>query len=307
MYSLYTHKWLNPLSRHCVCLTAEEVIIELTKNLLKVFFGEFRRSKRALAIPMTFLILFVSTLGLISVTYFFAVEKVNSQSLTIKMATAKQDLLSLDQSIMSVVWQPGSARSVEISDSGGKINIQPLAGSLTLSLSDKRDFNQIVNNQTTGQVVYELPYSGSPETGLFLKGDSRTITNQSGSLSTQLCIENGPEHPEIQLHYRPVVSYSVEGVEEGRTINNLRIYVINMNESESISLNGKIPLRVSCESTKITTETYNVSYAIDALTITSVMNGVSGQTSIPISSTSNGAVINFEIVQSNVKIERSLM
>jgi hypothetical protein len=267
----------------------------------------FRRSKKAMAIPMTFLILFVSTIGLISVTYFFEVEKVNSQGQTLKIATAKQDLLSLDQNILSVVWQPGSARSVDISDSGGKINIQPLAGSLTITVSDKRYLNQTVYSQDTGQAVYELPYAGSPETGLFLRGDSRTITNQSGSPTTQLCIENGAEHPEIQLRYRPVVSYSVEGTEEGKTVNNLRIYVINLNESDSISLYGKIPLRIFCESTKITSEKYNVSYSLDALAITSVMNGISGQTSIPISSTSNGAIINIEIVQSNVKIERSLM
>jgi hypothetical protein len=281
--------------------------MKLTKNLLKGIFQEFRRSKRAMAIPITFLILFVSTLGLISVTYFFAVEKVNGQGQTLKIATAKQDLLSFDQNIMSIVWQPGSARSIDISDSGGRINTQPLIGSLTITVSDKRDLNQTAYSQITGQVAYELPYSGSPETGLFLRGDSRTITNQSGAISTQLCIENGAEHPEIQLRYRPVVSYSVEGVEEGKTVNNLRIYIINLNESDSISLYGKIPLRISCESTKITTETYSVSYSLDALAITSVMNGVSGQTSIPISSTSNGAVINIEIVQSNVKIERSLM
>jgi hypothetical protein len=256
---------------------------------------------------MTFLILFVSTLGLISVTYFFAVEKVNSQSQTLKIATSKQDLLSLDQNIMSVVWQPGSARPVDISDSGGKINIQPAAGSLTIRISDEKDLDQTVFNQTTGQVVYELPYSGSPETGLFLRGDSRTITNQSGSLSTQLCIENGKEHPEIQLRYRPVVSYSVVGDEEGKTINNLRMYIINMNGSEAVSLYGKIPLRISCESTRITTETYNVPYEINALAITSVINGVGGQTSIPISSTNYGAIINVQIVQSNVVIERSLM
>jgi hypothetical protein len=179
----------------------------LKKNKLRRLFGNLLHSKRGLAIPMTFLILFVSTLGLISVTYFFAIEKVNSQSQAIKIATAKQDLLSLDQNIMSVIWQPGSARSAEISDSGGRINIQPSAGSLSVSVSDKHCLNQTVFNQIVGQVVYELPYNGSPETGLFLKGDSRTITNQSGSLSTQLCIQNGEEHPEIQLRYRPVVSY----------------------------------------------------------------------------------------------------
>ena len=268
---------------------------------------KFPRSRRALAIPLTFLILFVSTLGLISITYFFAVQKVSAESQTLRIATAKQDLLDLDQSVMSVVWQPGSARIVEISDSGGKINIQPLTGSLTISVSDKQDLSQTVYNQTTGQVVYELPYSDSPDTGLFLRGDSRTISNQSGSPSTQLCIENGVEHPEIQLRYRPVLSYIVAGTEEGKIVNNLRIYVINMNKSDVVALFGKIPLRISCESTQITTSTYTVPYSIDALSITSVMNGISGQTVIPISSTTEGAIINVEIVQSNIKIERSLM
>jgi hypothetical protein len=279
----------------------------LKKKQLRVIFGNLRRSKRGLAIPMTFLILFVSTLGLISVTYFFAIEKVNSQSQTIRIATAKQDLLSLDQNIMSVVWKPGSARCVEISDSGGKINIQPLSGSLTVNVSDKQSLNQTVFDQITGQVIYELPYTGSPETGLFLKGDSRTITNQSGSLSTQLCIQNGAEHPEIQLRYRPVVSYAIVGSNEGRTINNLRVYIININGSDSVSLYGKIPLKISCESTKVTSKNYQVSYPIDSLTITSVINSFVGQTSIPISSTPQGAIINVEIVQSNVLLQRSLI
>ena len=279
----------------------------MRKNQISGLFSEFRHSKKALAIPMTFLILFVSTLGLISITYFFAVEKVNSQSQTLRIATAKQDLLSLNQNLMSVVWQPGSARNVDISDSGGRINIQPLAGSLTIIVSDKQDLNQTVYNQTTGQEVYELPYSDSPDTGLFLKGDSRTITNQSGSTSTQLSIQNGAEHPEIQLRYRPVISAAIAGTEDNRTVNNLRIYVINTNQSDSISLYGQVPLRISCESIHTTTLTYTVLYAISALTITSVLNGISGQTSIPISSTSNGAVINVEIVQSTVIIERSLM
>jgi hypothetical protein len=281
-------------------------IKKMTENPIKGLYAKFRHSRRALAIPLTYLILFVSTLGLISVTYFFAIEKVNAQSQIIKIVIAKQELLSLDQNILSVIWQPGSVRSVSISDSGGKINIQPLTGAITVSINDKQDLNQTVYNQTTGQVVYELPYSESPDTGLFLKGDSRPITNQTGSISTQLSIENGLQHPEIQLRYRPIISQTVTDIED-RPVNNLRIYIINLNNSDSVSLYGEIPLRISCESIKITTETYSISYPIDILDITSVVNGISGQTYIPISSTSNGAIINVEIVQSDVVIERSLM
>jgi hypothetical protein len=280
---------------------------QLTINRINHLCAEFRRSRKALAIPMTFLILFVSTLGLISATYYLAVERVNARSQTLKITTAKQDLLSLDESIMSTVWQPGSARTIDIADSGGKLNVQPAANLLTISLTDNRDVNETVYNGTIGQVAYELPYAESPDTGLFLKGDSRTVTNQSGSIITQLYIASGVEHAEIHLRYRPAVSYIAAGTEENRAVNNLRIYVVNMNNSDSITLYGKLPLRISCESTQITRATYTFDYAIAALSVTSVIGGDSGQVSIPVSSTSDGAVVKVEIVQCNITVERSVL
>ena len=256
---------------------------------------------------MTFLILFVSTLGLISVTYYFAVERVNAQSQTLKISTAKQNFLALDENVMSVVWQPGSARSFEVSNSGGKLCVQPNATSLQISITDNQNFNETVFNQITGQIIYELPYSRSSETGLFLKGDSRTITNQSGSIITQLSIESGDDHPEIQLHYRPTVSYYLTGTENGKPVNKLRIYVVNMNDSDSIALYGKLPLRISCESIQVTSSSYSVAYALEKLVITSALNGASGKVSVPISSTPNGVIIIVEIVQCNIKIERSVL
>jgi hypothetical protein len=279
----------------------------LKKNPHNSLLAKFRCSQRALAIPMTFLILFVSTLGLISVTYYFAVERVNAQSQTLKISTAKQDFLSLDEKVMSVVWQPGSARTFEVSDSGGKLCVQPNATSLQISITDNQDFNETIFNQITGEITYQLPYSKSSDTGLFLKGDSRTITNQSGSLTTQLSIESGAEHPEIQLRYRPTVTSYLDGSENDRPVNDLRIYVVNMNNSDSIALYGKLPMRISCESTQITSTTYSFDYALQKLQVTSAFNGDSGIVSIPILSSPQGAVVNVEIVQCNVKVERRIM
>jgi len=269
--------------------------------------AKFSRSRRALAIPVTFLILFVSTLGLISITYYFAVEKVNARSQTLKISTAKQDFMSLDENLLSVVGQPGSARKLEVADSGGKLNVQPSNNSLTITVCDNRDVNQTVFDQTTGQITYQLPYSDSPDTGLYLKGDSRTVTNQSGSLTTQLGIRNGAENAEILLRYRPTVSCAVVGVENGRSVNTVRIYVVNLNTSESITLYGKVPLRISCESTQITSTTYTLSYSPEKLFVTSILDGTSGSVTLPISSTAEGAVIKVEVVQCNVKIARCVM
>ena len=256
---------------------------------------------------MTFLILFVSTLGMISVTYYLAVERVNSQSQTIKIATAKQDFFYIEQDIAAVLWQPGSARNAEVSDSGGKLNIEPTNGSVTISISDDLGINATVYSQITGWIRYELPYSDTYDTGLYLKGDSRTVTNQSGASVAQLYIETGEEHAEIRLHYRPLVSYVTTGSESNRPVNNIRIYIVNMNSSDTVSLYGKLPLRISCDSTEITSTTYTATYPLDTLTISSVLDNNNGETWVPISSTADGAIIIIEVVECNIKILRGAL
>jgi hypothetical protein len=243
-------------------------------------------------------------LSIISITYYFAIEKVNARSTSLKIATAKQDMLSFDETLLPVLWQPSSARTFEFSDSGGEVNVQPSANSLIINVTDNSEVAATIFNETIGQVMYELPYSESPDTGLFLKGDSRTITNQSGSVITQLSIRSGAQHPEILLRYRPTVSYTTAGVESDKAVNNVRIYVVNLNSSETIALFGKVPLKISCVATQITTTTYNLSYAPETLLLTSTLDGVSGQVSIPVSSTASGTIINVEIVLCNITIQR---
>jgi hypothetical protein len=164
-----------------------------------------------------------------------------------------------------------------------------------------------VFNGAIGQISYELPYTDSPDTGLYLKGDSRTIANQSGSLITQLFIRSGVEHPEILLRYRPATSYATAGTEDSKAVNNLRIYVVNLNASDSISMYGEVPLRISCESTQMTTTTFEFSYNPGTLVVTSILDGAAGRVSIPISGTEFGAVVNVEVVTLNVKVARSVL
>ena len=282
--------------------------MEETKKVMTALnkhgFAKLWLSRRALAIPITFLLLLVSTLSLISITYYFAVEKVNTRSTTLKIATAKQDMLSFDENLRSTLWQPSSARTFEFRDSGGKVNIQPSANSLIISVTDNSEVAATIFNETIGQVTYELPYSETSDTGLFLKGDSRTITNQSGSVITQLSIRSGAQHPEILLRYRPTVSYTTAGIESDKAVNNVRIYVINLNSSETIALAGRVPLKISCIATQITTTTYTLAYEPETLQITSILGGSSGQVSIPISSTTSGAIINIEIVLCNITVQR---
>ncbi len=277
---------------------------ELKTKLAQSTLKKTVNSKKALAVPVTFLILFVTMLGIISITYYFAVEKVNARSQTLKISTARQSFLSLDQSLLSILWQAGSARVFEVSDSGGRIRIQPQTNSLMLSIADDRDINSSIYNQAIGEIHYELPYSDSPDTGLYLRGDSRSIVNQSGSIITQLSIERGVKNAEIVLRYRPLVSYATVGVENDKAVNVIRIYVVNLNSSEEIMSYGNTLIRISAESTVISETLFEVSYSLEKLRITSACGGISGQVLIPIHNSTSGAIIEVEVVECNIRLER---
>ena len=266
-------------------------------------FRRLFRSKGALALPVTFLILLVSTLAIITVTYYFAVENISTQSESLKVSTAQQDFVSLDNDILSTLGQPGSSSTIVLSDSGGSTNIQPTSNVLTINVTDNSSVDKTIFNSSVGQVTYDLPCSGSIDNGLYLEGDSQTVTNQSGASPSQLYITGGFQGPQIQLQYRPTVTYAVTGEDNGQSVNDIRIYIVNLNSSDAIALGGELPLQISCTGTQLTTETFNVPYQPENLAITSELNGASGSVSIPISSTSDGAIINIETVISNVSIQ----
>jgi hypothetical protein len=282
----------------------ENYVREDNMNVSLRHFKKFVHSKYAMALPVTFLILFVSTLSIVSFTYYFSVGKVNSQGQTLKVSTAKESLISLNNEIISTLGQPGSSTTFDLIDSGGLLKIQPTRNFLTLSINDGFDIEETIFNTSIGKITYQLPYSSSSQTGLYLKGDSLTIANQSGSSTSQLCIASGAEHPEIRLQYRPTVSYAAAGLEDGKVVNGIRIYIVNLNSSLEISLRGEFPLQISCISAELESKIFEVSSSVRNLMLTSVLNGVNGSVYVPISSTTEGAIIHIETVVSNVSIQR---
>jgi len=254
---------------------------------------------------MTFLLLFFSLFAIISVTYYFAVSKVNSNSQILNISSAKQNMNTLEQTMNYVLWQPGSSKSCEVNDCGGTLKTEPSSNLLTVNVTDGV-FSEVIFNSSVGGVIYELPYSQSSDTGLYLKGTSQVVQNKSGAVSTQLYIEHGEEHPEIVLRYRPIVSSITGGTENGKPVNNVRIYVVNLNASQNIELMGKIPLIASCVNTETVVNTYALSYTPTSLTVHVTLSNREGQVSVPISGNANGAVVNVELVISNTKLERGL-
>ncbi|MCW3994765.1 MAG: hypothetical protein NWE98_01285 [Candidatus Bathyarchaeota archaeon] len=261
-------------------------------------------SKYAVALPVTFLILFVSTLGIVSFTYYYSVERISAQGQTLKVSIAKENLISLDDAVRTILWQSGSSSTFVLSDCGGLINVQPTENMLTVSLADGVGLDALVFNASIGKITYQLPYSSSSQAGLYLKGDGRTIINQTGSSISQLCIQNGAEHPEIRLQYRPSVTYAVTGMENGKVVNTIRLYIVNLNVSDSIALQGELPLQILCVKTELDKSSYELAYEPSDLVVTCFLGGEVGFVRVPISASSEGAVINVETVVSSVCIQR---
>ena len=253
--------------------------------------------------PVTYLILFVSTLLLISVTYVFAVQQVNNRQQSLRVVSAQQDMTSLDNNILSLVSQSGAASSMDFRDSGGQLNIEPSANNLTLTISDNASFTETVFNAATGQAIYNLAPSESANIGLYLQGDSATITNQSGASLSQLYINSSLQGPRIQLGYRPEVTYACAGTENGQAVTDIRIYLINLNSSSAFSLGGELPLKISCLSTQLTSDTYQFSYQIQRLQVTSNLNGFTGSVFVPTASTVSGALVNVQVVICNIAVQ----
>ena len=266
---------------------------------------DFKVSKRALAIPVTFLLLFGSLFVVISVTYYFAVSQVNSSSQMLKISSAKQNMNTIEQTLQYILWQPGSSKNCEVSDCGGTLRTVPSDNLLTINVTDGT-FSEIVFNSSVGGVLYELPYSRSADTGLYLKGTSKVVENRTGAVMAQLYIENGEEHPEIVLRYRPTVSSVAGGLEGGKPVNDVRIYIVNLNSSQSIDLMGKIPVKISCVSTESVVNSYNLAYQPSEFEVQVTLGDQQAEVSVPISSNASGAIINLELVICNASIERGL-
>ena len=267
---------------------------------------KFARSKVALAVPVTFLILFVTTLGLVSVTYYFAAQKVGSESQMVKIMTAKQSMLSLNDEILSVTWNPGSSSAINFEEAGGVLNIRPISNSIEISINDGVQIQESVFNSSIGEVAYELPVAPVSDSGVYLTGDYRTVVNQTGTTQSQVSIETGSEYQEIHLSYRPMVSFYNGGIDNGKEVNNVRIYVLSLNSSESLSIRGEIPLKIKCLDTQIINKQYDFNYQPTNLAIRCTSDGVTGNVAVPLSNTTQGAIINLEIVVVNVAVERSL-
>jgi len=274
----------------------------MKRNKLRGSYSSLWESKRGIAVPVTFLMLFVSLTLIVSATYYFAVTKINISSQGVKVAAAKQRMLSLEDTIKSITWSPGSYEIYEFEDLGGTFKTEPTAKRLVMNLTDD-SFYDVFFNSSIGRVAYELPASEDSDDYVFLRGDNRAVVNQSSSTMTQLYIKMGASSPEITLSYRPLAGSTVTEQGNGKPTNSLRIYVINLNSSKTMTMQGKFSLKAMCINVTSTWKNYDFPYPLTAIKLKVSLDGAVGTVSLPISSNANGTLVNLETVTCNIKIQ----
>jgi len=275
----------------------------MSKENSRKHYSRLWQSKRATAIPVTFLMLFVSLMLIVTATYYIAMTRISARGQLLNFSAAKNAMISLEKSIENVLWSPGASQVYYFDDFGGNFTIAPTTKNLLLNITDN-SFYDIVFNNPVGKTVYGLSYAELGASGLFLKGDSRVIVNSSSSTMAQLKIATGERAQEITLTYRPLASSTVTGSSNGKPVNTVRIYIVSMNLSQSLTLPSDFFLKTRCVNVVSTINNYNLSYAISAIQIKTVFDGVSGMVSLPISSNEAGTIINVEVLVCNIQLQR---
>jgi len=283
----------------------EETVQTVYKKCIKKQLREFLQSKKALAIPVTYLILFASLIAIISVTYSFAIVKISARGTLLKASVAKQNMQVLDDAVRSVAWSFGASKVVYMDDCGGPFRTEPTAKNLVLNFTDEQTFYDIVFNSSVGKAFYELEPSESNYEGFYIRGDGRAIINQSSFTLTQLYVATGDDAKELTLCYRPSATAATIGTINGKPLNLIRIYIVNLNSSQTLMLGEKFYLKATGVKVTTVTRQYEFNQSVSPLALRAVFDETTSIVRLPISSNTEGAFVNLELVVSNIRIQKA--
>lgn len=257
--------------------------------------------KRGLATPVSMLIIFFSLTLVSTITYYYAINRVEARKEDLKMIAAEEKMLDLEEAISSSTWSPGSARVISFSYYGGELRVEPMGNHLRLNVTMGAS-SEVLFNNSTGLVLYQLPFTSLSRVGSWLRGDQRAVVNRSSAYQAQVHIELGEERQELRVGYRPLVSSSIGGLVAGRRMNNIRIYIINLNESQALSSGGEFHLKVLCSGVSTRVHTYNLTSSVSSVGITATMNGSERTVEVSITSGPSGSTVRVEVLVCHIEV-----
>jgi hypothetical protein len=273
----------------------------MKRNKRRISYSSLWKATKGIAIPVTFLMLFVSLTLIVSATYYFAVTQININNQQVKVTVAKQRMLSFEEAITSVAWSPGSYEVFEFEDSGGRLLTDAAAKSLVMNLTDDLSYYDVFFNSSIGKIVYQIP--SSEDTSTYLRGDNRVVVNQTASTMVQLYLGAGSTSPEIALSFRPLVKQSVVEQDGLKPTNCLRVYVLSLNSSDTMTMQGKFNVKITCLNVTSTWRNYDFSRQLTALALRVSLDGKAGAVSLPLSSNANGALVDLEVLVCNIRVQ----
>jgi len=248
--------------------------------------------------------LFVSLTLIVSATYYFSVTKIQARGQLLNIAVAKQDMVSFEDSVGFTMWSPGTSSTYHFEDSGGTFKTYSTAKNLLVNVTDNNTFSDVVFNSSVGEAVYELPSAEMAIYTLYLKGDRRAIINQSTLTMAQLYLSSGTPSPELTLTYRPLATISETSFNQGKPVNTLRLYIISLNSSTTVTAQGEFDIKSTCINVISNLHTYNFTIPITSIFVKATFDERSDIVTLPVSSNANGAFVEVVTLVCNVKLER---
>jgi hypothetical protein len=267
--------------------------------------SELLLSKRGTALPVSFLMLFVALTLAVSATYYVSVVKIQARGRLLNVAVAKQDMLSFEAAIGLTKWSPGTSNTYRFADSGGAFRSLPTAERLIVNVTDDAEFHTVAFNSSVGKVVYQLPATETAVYTNYLKGDERSIINQSVFTMAQLCLSPGATSPEMALTYRPLATVSETGFSGGKPVNTVRLYIVNLNVSAAFAAQGEFNVKATCANVTSNLLAYNLTNPTTSIRVTASLDEDKDTVVLPISSNAAGVLLKIEILICNIEIERA--
>lgn len=255
---------------------------------------------RGLATSVSMIIIFFSLTLVSTITYYYSATRIDAKKEDLKVIAAEEKMLDLEAAISSTAWSPGSSRVLAFSDYGGEVSVKPPENHLEINIT-MGESSYIVFNGSTGSVIYKLPFASKRQVGRWLLGDDRAIVNRSSAYQAQVHVEHGDERQELTMGYRPLVSSSLGGMASGRRVNNIRIYIINLNGSQALSSEGEFHLKVQCTGVSTSLNAYNHSASVTSANIRATLDGSEEEVEVPITSGPSGSTVRVEVLVCHIE------
>jgi hypothetical protein len=231
-------------------------------------------------------------------------SKISARGSLLKASVAKQNMMNLDDTVHSVAWSFEASEVIYMDDFGGTFRTAPATRHLTINFTDDKTFHDIVYSGYLGKCYSEFESSEvNYDDGFFFRGSSDAIINQSSRSITQLYMASTVNSQTIILSYRPFATIATIGTSDGKPLNLIRLYIINLNSSENRALTEKFYLKItSINVTTLNARQYEFNQSVSSLALESTLDGTSSVVWLPISSNQQGAIVDLEVDICYVKI-----